>query len=161
MTTENKTNFEREVICLLLGYLNGWLLGIDISKVKIEIREVLKLYQLECYNVLYNHFLPDVAAIHPNTIDTDEQQHQIKSLVNEVSRKSGIDYQGIYTRLYEKFKIPRYQEVPTREYQEAVNFLSSLVQPNAQDDEKRALDLFNRSIMKAGINRYHELSHAQ
>lgn len=160
MTTENKTNFEREVICLPLGYLNGWLLGIDISKVKIEIREVLKLYQLECYDVLYNHFLPEVAAVHPNTIDT-EQQHEIKSLVNEVSRKSGIHYQGIYTRLYEKFKIPRYQELPTRDYQEAVNFLSSLVQPTESGSKKRSQDLFNKGIIKAGINRYHELSRAQ
>lgn len=134
--------------------------GIEINRVKPEIREVLKLYQLECYDVLYNHFLPEVAAVHPNTIDT-EQQHQIKSLVNEVSRKSGIHYQGLYTRLYEKFKIPRYQELPTRDYQEAVNFLSSLVQPTESGNQKRSHDLFNRSILKAGINRYHELSQAQ
>lgn len=151
---------DQQFLSLPLGMLNGWLFGIDIKRVKKEIQPTLKLYQLECCDVLYNHFLPEVAAVHPNTIDT-EQQHEIKSLVNEVSRKSGIHYQGIYTRLYEKFKIPRYQELPTRDYQEAVDFLSSLVQPVESGSEKRSRDLFNKGIIKAGINRYHELSRAQ
>jgi len=48
----------REVVCLPLGFLNGWLLGVDANKVKPEIKDTLIKYQLECYDVLYKHFMP-------------------------------------------------------------------------------------------------------
>ncbi len=48
----------REVLALPIGYLNGWLLGVDANKVKPEIKETLIKYQLECYDVLYKHFMP-------------------------------------------------------------------------------------------------------
>ncbi|NLD09767.1 MAG: hypothetical protein GX667_09310 [Xanthomonadaceae bacterium] len=149
----------REIFAIPLGYLNGWLAGIDINRVKPEIRETLYLYQLECYDVLYNHFLPEVAAVYPNTIDI-EQQHEIKSLVNEVSRKSGIHYQGIYTRLYEKFKIPRYQELSLRDYPEAIEFLNSLVIPSGNDVKKRKEQAFVVGVIRAGIEKRDEASGA-
>ncbi len=149
----------RELLCLPLGYLNGWLAGIDLNRVKPEIKPILELYQMECYDVLYNHFLPEVAAVHPNTIDT-EQQHEIKSLVNEVSRKTGIHYQGVYTRLYEKFKIPRYQELPLRDYQDAVGFLNSLVMPSESQSKKREEQAFIVGIMRAGLRKREEASSA-
>jgi hypothetical protein len=43
--------------CLPLDYLNGWLFGIDASRVKPEVRERLIRYQEECYKVLANAFL--------------------------------------------------------------------------------------------------------
>lgn len=158
MTTPSKGGAQ-ETMTLPLGYLNGWLFGIETSRVKKEIQPILKLYQLECYDVLYNHFLPEVAAVHPNTIDI-EQQHEIKSLVNEVSRKTGIHYQGVYTRLYEKFKIPRYQELPLRDYQEAIGFLNSLVMPSESKDRKREEQAFIVGIMRAGLRKREEESSA-
>lgn len=159
MTSVAKDGKNREVLCLPLGYLNAWLAGIEIKRVKPEIRDVLRLYQLECYDVLYNHFLPEVAAVHPNVITT-EQQHDIKSLVNEVSRKSGIHYQGIYTRLYEKFKIPRYQELLSRDYSEAIGFLNSLVMPAERDEKKFAEQAFIVGVVRAGIQKRSEVTEA-
>lgn len=150
---------DQQFLSLPLGMLNGWLFGIEINRVKPEIRETLYLYQLECYDVLYNHFLPEVAAVHPNTIDI-EQQHDIKSLVNEVSRKSGIHYQGIYTRLYEKFKIPRYQELLSRDYSEAIVFLNSLVMPAERNEKKFAEQAFIVGVVRAGIQKRSEATEA-
>lgn len=48
----------QQYICLPLGFLNGWLLGVDANKVKPEIKNTLIKYQLECYDVLYKHFMP-------------------------------------------------------------------------------------------------------
>lgn len=48
----------QQYVCLPLGLLNGWLMGVDISKVKSEIKDTLMKYQLECYDVLYKHFMP-------------------------------------------------------------------------------------------------------
>lgn len=42
----------REYVCLPLDLLNGWLFGVDASRVKPEIRERLVQYQRECFAVL-------------------------------------------------------------------------------------------------------------
>ncbi|WP_061289638.1 phage antirepressor N-terminal domain-containing protein [Azotobacter vinelandii] len=42
----------QEFVCLPLDYLNGWLFGVDASRVKPEIRERLIQYQRECFGVL-------------------------------------------------------------------------------------------------------------
>ena len=136
MTMENKANFERQVVCLPLGYLNGWLLGIDENKVKPEIRSILYLYKLECFDVLYNHFLPDAAKEYPNTIDT-EQQYEIKNLVNEVSKKSGKSHQLVYTKLYSEFKIPRYQDLRISDFNNAIGFLSKMIDKPYSESDRR------------------------
>ena len=48
----------RNVICLPFSMLNGWLMGVDANKVRPEIKDTLVKYQLECYDVLYQHFMP-------------------------------------------------------------------------------------------------------
>ena len=43
---------EQEATCLPLDYLNGWLSGVDASRVRPEIRERLVQYQRECFAAL-------------------------------------------------------------------------------------------------------------
>ena len=80
MITAPSKSGEQEYSCLPIGYLNGWLFGIDVNRVKPEIKQTLIKYQLECFDVLYNHFMPKVATAHPNTI-TAEQKQQAKMVV--------------------------------------------------------------------------------
>lgn len=59
----------QEMQCLPLDYLNGWLFGINTSRVKEEVRERLIRYQEECYQVLRDAFLgpePTREAMSPN-----------------------------------------------------------------------------------------------
>ena len=120
-----KDGRNRDVLCLPLGYLNGWLAGIELSRVNPAIKPKLKQYQLECFDVLYNHFMPKVAQQFPNTISI-EQQQLIKQAVNERSYRTGEHYQAIYTKLYEQFKIPRYQDLPASKFDEAIKFLGGV-----------------------------------
>ena len=46
----------RQIVSLPLSLLNGWLFGIDTSRVKPELRETLVAYQRECFDVLYRHW---------------------------------------------------------------------------------------------------------
>lgn len=57
-----------------------------------------------------------------------EQQQLIKQAVNERSFKTGEHYQAIYTKLYEQFKIPRYQDLPANKFDEAVKWLGDIIQ---------------------------------
>lgn len=47
---------EREMVCMPLMYVYGWLFTINPGKVSPEAREVVRKYRLECYRVLYRHF---------------------------------------------------------------------------------------------------------
>jgi hypothetical protein len=48
---------KRTMICLPLKYLNGFLFGINATRVKEEIRAKLIQYQRECYQVLADAFV--------------------------------------------------------------------------------------------------------
>lgn len=47
---------EREMLCLPLEYIYGWLFTIDAGQVAESRREAVANYQRECYDVLYEHF---------------------------------------------------------------------------------------------------------
>ena len=73
---------------LTLSLLNGWLFGVDSSRVKSEIRDTLIMYQRECFDALAAYWQKgkainprkrQVKAL-PNGL-TLEQQDTIKSLV--------------------------------------------------------------------------------
>lgn len=65
MITTPSNGGSQEVTCLPLGMLNGWLFGIEIRRCKPEIRDVLRLYQTECFDVLYKHFMPLAGQLYP------------------------------------------------------------------------------------------------
>ncbi|QHJ84914.1 MAG: hypothetical protein [Bacteriophage sp.] len=121
MTMVAKDGKNRELVCLPLGYLNGWLFGIDTNRVKPEIRPNLEQYQLECFDVLYNHFMPKVSQQYPNTI-TIEQQQAIKQAVNERAYRTGEHHQSIYHKLYKSYQIPRYQDFRPANLMKPLNF---------------------------------------
>ena len=47
---------ERDMLTLPIEYLNGFLFGISVSRVKAELREKVIRYQRDCYLVLYEAF---------------------------------------------------------------------------------------------------------
>lgn len=46
----------REMTCLPLKHLNGWLFGVDANRVAPEVRERLLEYQRECFDVLADYW---------------------------------------------------------------------------------------------------------
>ena len=60
----------REFLCLPLEFLNGFLFGIDDSRIRDEvIKEAIRLYKRECYKVLYEHFHPKSNSTEISTQD--------------------------------------------------------------------------------------------
>lgn len=53
---ESRRPRSSEMSCLPLKFLNGWLFGVNASRVKEELRERLIRYQRECYDVLAQAF---------------------------------------------------------------------------------------------------------
>lgn len=51
-TTQGQPDQRREMLCLPLDFLNGWLFGVNANRVKDEVRERLIRYQRDCYRIL-------------------------------------------------------------------------------------------------------------
>lgn len=56
-TTQGLPDQRREMLCLELKYLNGWLFGINANRVKEELRDKLIRYQREVYEILAAAFI--------------------------------------------------------------------------------------------------------
>ena len=134
MITSPSKSGNQEYLCLPISMLNGWLFGIDTNRVKPEIKQKLEQYQLECFDVLYNHFMPKVASQYPNTISI-EQQQAIKQAVNERSYRTGEHHQAIYSKFYEQFKVPRYQDLPASKFGEAIQWLGGIHSRNGLSEK--------------------------
>ncbi len=46
----------QKALCLPLDLIPGWLFGVDVNRVKPELRDRLIAYQRECHRVLFDHF---------------------------------------------------------------------------------------------------------
>jgi len=67
--TATEAGGRREMLCLPLDLLNGWLFGVSAARVKPEIRDSLIRYQKECYRMLARAFVkePTAGDVSPTT----------------------------------------------------------------------------------------------
>lgn len=56
LTTVAADDKDREMLCLPLEFVYGWLFTIDVNLVAESRREQVDGYQRECYEALYNYF---------------------------------------------------------------------------------------------------------
>lgn len=96
-----------EVTCLRMDLVNGWLFGIDSSRIKDEtVREKVMLYQRECYSVLFKHFYKGEKT-DPIIIEEHEQPHEPENsklrMVTEARQTFGAKAAG---QLWVKFGLP-------------------------------------------------------
>lgn len=69
---------EREMFCLPLRYVYGWLFTINPKNVVPEAREAVTRYRRECYDVLYEHFTGSMRR----TIETNNAEIELLQQIN-------------------------------------------------------------------------------
>lgn len=69
---------EREMFCLPLRYVYGWLFTINPKNVAPEAREAVAKYRRECYDVLYEYF---TGSMH-RTIETNNAEIELLRQIN-------------------------------------------------------------------------------
>lgn len=75
---------EREMLCLPLKYVYGWLFTINPKNVAPEAREAVTRYRRECYDVLYEHFTGSMRR----TIETNNAEIELLQQINSaISRE--------------------------------------------------------------------------
>ncbi len=130
----------RELICLPLNHLNGWLFGVDASRVRPEIRERLVQYQRECFAALAAYWQQG-EAVNPRRRKTaapkalpglnPEQQNTLKTLVKarvealpkERQAKAAVT---CWSALKSKFGCS-YKEIAPEHFTEAVSLVARVV----------------------------------
>lgn len=63
------TQQAREMLCLPLKYIPGWLFGVNADRVKPELRDAVIRYQKECYEVLAEAFAEGRLTAEPSVAD--------------------------------------------------------------------------------------------
>lgn len=80
----------QESICLPLHYLNGWLFGVEIKRVKSELKAVLLRYKKECYEALWDYWTEGVARrdeIRQQREDLEDSEQSSKLKGSDAGRK--------------------------------------------------------------------------
>lgn len=102
---------QREMVCLPLQYVFGWLFTINPGNVDEKAKEAVIRYKKECYDALYNHFA------RARQRQLDENREEIR-LLDEISRakdtlsESKASLRNLETKLA-KLRAARLDEQPT------------------------------------------------
>ena len=169
MTTVAEDGKQREMLCLPLSMLNGWLFGVDVNRVREEIRPKLIRYQTECFDVLYQHFMPKAPQPAPYTVqpgDTlnEAQQTALRALLeSNVKRlpqeKQAAAMVGGWSKLKAHFGVP-YRQIPASEFTEALSIIARHVSQwevlDTPQQTQPAIDPLNAQAMAAASKQANE-----
>jgi len=115
----------QEMLCVPIRKLNGWLFGVNPTKVHEDIRETVVKYQEECFQVLHDYWTKGI-AINDRLINTSEQlkiRQAVAAKVQGVQRH----YSTLYSRLYRRFDIASYKDLPVERLGEALDMIDNAV----------------------------------
>ena len=107
------TQQAREMLCLPLKFIPGWLFGINVNRVKPELRDRIIRYQRECYDVLAEAFVEGRLTADPlfeELLRQDTEavqaykmlQAMVKLARNQVLIEARLDTQDTRLNAYEK-----------------------------------------------------------
>jgi len=85
MTSVGADEKDREMFCLPVKFIHGWLFSIDVSRVNENAKENVIKYKLECYDVLYDHFFGKLEQQKENIIESAKRRVQIEKLEKELA----------------------------------------------------------------------------
>lgn len=120
---------QRDVTCLALRKLNGWLQTISPNKVKPEIRDKVIQYQEECDDVLYQYWTKG-EVINPRKKYRQSSATQLTPLRQTAERliATGLGkiYPDIWKLVHKKFEIEHIHQLQPVQIGEAVEYLTAL-----------------------------------
>ncbi|WP_075180596.1 phage antirepressor N-terminal domain-containing protein [Pantoea sp. 1.19] len=115
----------RDVLCIPLKKLNGWLFSINPAKVRDDIRDRLVRYQEECFTALHDYWTKGAAIRKPET--TVDDRTPLRGIVNRIMGKYGMTYQAVYKLVHKEFGVKHIDELSSKQTAEAVEYLAGKV----------------------------------
>lgn len=146
MATVAEDGKQREMLCIPLRKLNGWLFTINPAKVKPEIKERVIQYQEECFEVLYSYWhtnralapvpspvppslpAPEPPALpsFPKTVTvTLARQKELEAVIKQMAYTEGgaLIENLLYKEVLSKFKIYDLNSLPECLFPDVVMFV--------------------------------------
>lgn len=120
MTTPSKGGIQKH-LTLPLNKLNGWLFGVDVSRVKPEIREKLVEYQEECFDALSDYWQKG-QAVNPRTATPDERSG-LRAAVTMLTTKRGLMHSAAYCLVHHRFNVDHIDALSPDQLPEAVEYV--------------------------------------
>ena len=101
---------QREMLCLPLEYIFGWLFTINPANVNEEAKEGLVRYQGECYHALYHHFF----GTQRRQLEQNRQEIELLERLADYSQQKETINKGIadIKRKLEKLRDERLKNEP-------------------------------------------------
>jgi hypothetical protein len=90
MNTVAEDGRTREMLCLPVKKLNGWLFSINVEKCRPDIREKIRTYQEECFQVLYDYFHKG-AAVNPFA-DAEKIVELFEKAIEKINQREEVIY---------------------------------------------------------------------
>lgn len=145
---------ERNMICLALRKLAGWLHTISPNKVKAEIRDKVIKYQEECDDVLYEYWTTgEVKAKHKSTV---QERNPLKNAVNLLVSKKGIMYPEAYSLVHQQFNVSGIDELTADQIPMAVEYVHKLVMEGEYIPKQESLPIESElNISKMNVSALH------
>lgn len=124
INTVGNDDKDREMVCLPIQYLNGWLFGIDVKRVKPEIRETLITYKRECYQALFDYWNKGKAERTQTTVD---DRTGLRDAVNMLVSKKGLIYSDAYQLIHQRFNVNHIDELTKEQLPQAVEYAHKII----------------------------------
>ncbi|HII3823460.1 TPA: phage antirepressor N-terminal domain-containing protein [Pasteurella multocida] len=113
----------REMLCMPLKKLNGWLFSINPEKVRSDLKEKVIQYQEECFEVLYNYWYHGKAE---RKTTTDERTG-LRQAVSQLVSKKGLIYSDAYSLIHQRFNVQHIDELTAEQIPMAVEYIHKIV----------------------------------
>ncbi|RAY52010.1 hypothetical protein DP200_23035, partial [Enterobacter hormaechei subsp. oharae] len=123
VATDNKL---RDVLCLPLKKLNGWLFSINPEKVRADIRDKLIQYQEECFTVLHDYWTKGKAE-NPRKKTTVDERTPLRDAVNMLVSKKHLMYPEAYAMIHQRFNVESIEDLGVEQIHEAIEYVHRVV----------------------------------
>jgi hypothetical protein len=147
----------REMMCLPMEMLPGWLFGLTISKVKPELAPKLQRYREECFKVLWREFQADLAQRQQQTAVARSPLAQVREMALAIAQmaeqqmvlEGRVDYvEGTVTVLSTKLersdeRLDRAAQI-VGQLQQRLGAVERKLEPGAVVTDEQASEISNR-----------------
>lgn len=116
----------RNLLCIPLKKLNGWLFSINPSKVRADIREKLIQYQEECFTVLHDYWTKGKAD-NPRKKTTVDERTPLRDAVNMLVSKKHLMYPEAYAMIHQRFNVESIEDLSAMQIPEAIEYVHRVV----------------------------------
>lgn len=112
----------REMLCMPLKKLNGWLFSINPEKVRPDLKDRVIQYQEECFEALYNYWHFGKAERKTTTDERTGLRQAVSALVS----KKGLIYSDAYSLIHQRFNVEHIDELTPEQVGMAVEYVHKI-----------------------------------